>query len=636
MDLCESAILDSTPSSDLQYYINSHTNAHISPISSSAHSAITEQTEQTNRQSLQNVSLNINTNPNVCSPLLSNESTSHSIDPLILAYDTNTPLHPDSGVVNVVHGDIVGATREIEPTSCDRHAIAEPQQTTRPIHSEVLDDFDENRRTIDQDQHDESKVCLESEHKSDTLNTHSTTTFNPGCNSLILDTSSNPDWISPTASEELKTKSPVPNSTHGGIFQVASNGSGQNNNMKIVEATPTQNIHREQLDVNNSKVPEPTTDLTQAQTRLLENVQLNQEESLRRPATQPDQPDRFYFADSVPDLVASACATFGSNCSKGCSWFPSGERLLVASEDARYRIFDMELGQDDHEMTPSTVIKETEMIYDYTWTGEQDRILSTGRYQPVHLWDTGGPVGTLIATYKCINHLDELSHAFALCMTPCGEKFMAGLKNQVRTFDLARPGRECSITITGDKTGRGQSGIISCLAASQDLKIFGAGSYSKTVGVYTLSGNLLALLSGHVGGVTQVGFSEDGRRLYSGGRKDDEIRVYDVRNLGATLHSLRREVRTNQRVQFTFAGEYVLSGGTDGAVRVWNSLGEVISGYLLHPDSVPGVSVHPRLALVATASGQRHVNCSAVENDECAPTLTENSLKVWSFSPTKR
>ena len=119
-------------SSDLQYYINSHTNAHISPISSSAHSAITE---QTNRQSLQNVSLNINTNPNVCSPLLSTESTSHSIDPLILPYDTNTPLHPDSGVVNVVHGDIVGATREIEPTSCDRHAIAEPQQTTRPIHS---------------------------------------------------------------------------------------------------------------------------------------------------------------------------------------------------------------------------------------------------------------------------------------------------------------------------------------------------------------------------------------------------------------------------------------------------------------------------------------------------------------------
>ena len=117
----------------------------------------------------------------------------------------------------------------------------------------MLDDLDENRRTIDQDLHDESKGCLEPEHKSETLNTHSTTTFNPGCNSLILDTSSNPDWISPTASEELKTRSPVPNSTHGGIFQVASNGSGQNNNMKIVEATPTQNMHREQLDVNNSK-----------------------------------------------------------------------------------------------------------------------------------------------------------------------------------------------------------------------------------------------------------------------------------------------------------------------------------------------------------------------------------------------
>jgi hypothetical protein len=35
--------------------------------------------------------------------------------------------------------------------------------------------------------------------------------------------------------------------------------------------------------------------------------------------------------------------------------------------------------------------------------------------------------------------------------------------------------------------------------------VFAAGSYSRTVGVYSRAGTLLYLLAGHKGGVTQVG-----------------------------------------------------------------------------------------------------------------------------------
>ena len=167
----------------------------------------------------------------------------------------------------------------------------------------------------------------------------------------------------------------------------------------------------------------------------------------------------------------------------------------------RYRIFNIKEGGEDIESCGS--IKETEMIYDYCWEGgEGSRFLSTGRYQPIHLWDPDH--GELVATYKCFNHLDEITHSFSLCIISSGGKFLTGLKNQVRTFDLSRPGRVCDINVTGNKSGEGQVGIISSLCVNTDLNMYAAGSYSKTVGLYSLTGTSLCLLAGHSGGVTQV------------------------------------------------------------------------------------------------------------------------------------
>jgi len=335
----------------------------------------------------------------------------------------------------------------------------------------------------------------------------------------------------------------------------------------------------------------------------------------------------FSFSMLLPELLGSASSIFAESNTKGCHWFPDQEKILVSCEDARYRIFDINPEKWEEDMIPSLVIKETEMIYDHCWAGG-GMFLSTGRYQPVHLWS--GNTGQLQASYKCFNHLDEITHAFSLALDPSGEKFIAGLKNQIRTFDLSQPGRNCEINVTGDKNGRGQVGIISCLSSNSDLGIYAAGSYSKTVGVYSMTGTRLCLLAGHTGGVTQVSFSKDDRRLYSGGRKDDYILCWDLRNPGQVLHHLKREVSTNQRIQFGFAGDCVISGGTDGCVRIWDAQGVALSGYLLHPDAVPGLSVHPSRPLIATAAGQRHTMTTGIlDEPDC---LKENSLKIWNFS----
>ena len=80
----------------------------------------------------------------------------------------------------------------------------------------------------------------------------------------------------------------------------------------------------------------------------------------------------------------------------------------------------------------------------------------------------------------------------------------------------------------------------------------------------------------------------------------------------------------------------VFAGGTDGCVRVWDGEGTPLAGYLLHPDCVNGVAVHPSRPLLATASGQRQVSFKTIDDDNYDDdddvSWSDNSVRVWDFS----
>ena len=44
-------------------------------------------------------------------------------------------------------------------------------------------------------------------------------------------------------------------------------------------------------------------------------------------------------------------------------------------------------------------------------------------------------------TYRPYDHLDEIAAAYSVAFTPDGARFLAGFKDCVRVFDVARPGR---------------------------------------------------------------------------------------------------------------------------------------------------------------------------------------------------
>ncbi|XP_043946111.1 telomerase Cajal body protein 1 [Protopterus annectens] len=371
-----------------------------------------------------------------------------------------------------------------------------------------------------------------------------------------------------------------------------------------------------------------------------------------------------YDFTHVPQLLTGAWAEYSGiaeNFLKGSKWAPDGTCIATCSADNILRIYNLppEFYAEDWdvlaEMRPALRMSEGDTVYDYCWYPRMTSvdpdtcfIASSCRDNPIHIWDAF--YGDLRASFRPYNHLDELTAAHSLCFSPDGSKLFCGSDKMVRVFDTSRPGRECEKRPTFVKK-TGQSGIISCITFSPYQDVYACTSYSKTVGLYTLKdGILVTVLKGHQGGVTHAVFSPDGSLLYTGGRKDPEILCWDLRNPGKVLLSVLRNVTTNQRMYFDIDpyGRYLVSGNTQGVVSVWDmSLPCIESACsLLNPvlqfqsqrDCINGISLHPTMPLLATASGQRKFpepsdSSDEGENDGVIMTQRhitgENSLQLW-------
>ncbi|XP_033040607.1 telomerase Cajal body protein 1 [Trachypithecus francoisi] len=336
-----------------------------------------------------------------------------------------------------------------------------------------------------------------------------------------------------------------------------------------------------------------------------------------------------YSFSQLPRFLSGSWSEFSTqpeNFLKGCKWAPDGSCILTNSADNILRIYNLppELYHEGEqveyaEMVPVLRMVEGDTIYDYCWYSlmssaqpDTSYVASSSRENPIHIWDAF--TGELRASFRAYNHLDELTAAHSLCFSPDGSQLFCGFNRTVRVFSTARPGRDCEVRATFAKK-QGQSGIISCIAFSPAQPLYACGSYGRSLGLYAWDdGSPLALLGGHQGGITHLCFHPDGNHFFSGARKDAELLCWDLRQPGYPLWSLGREVTTNQRIYFDLdpTGQFLVSGSTSGAVSVWDTGGpgndgkpEPVLSFLPQKDCTNGVSLHPSLPLLATASGQR-------------------------------
>ncbi|EFJ26631.1 hypothetical protein SELMODRAFT_172852 [Selaginella moellendorffii] len=348
----------------------------------------------------------------------------------------------------------------------------------------------------------------------------------------------------------------------------------------------------------------------------------------------------------------------GNNFFKGVKWSPDGSCFLTCNEDKTLRIFDLpsnalevealdDLAAKTDPLVSSLTVSEGETVYDFCWYPHMVAtdlstcvFATTTRDHPVHLWDAA--TGNLRCSYRAYNAMDEVTAALSVAFNPAGNRLFCGYKRKIRIFDTSTPGRHCEEHSTLTSSKEGITGIVSCLAFSgHQTNLLAAGSYDRTIAVYN-EGNmeLLYVLQGHEGGLTQVQFSKDGNYLYSGARKDPSICCWDVRYTTSLVYKLERAVtNTNQRIAFDIEpyAQHLGTGGEDGDIRFYDlRTGEFTASIHAASDTINGFSFHPTLPLAASTSGARRFSTSEDKDDDEEPpqilTELENCASVWRFS----
>lgn len=362
---------------------------------------------------------------------------------------------------------------------------------------------------------------------------------------------------------------------------------------------------------------------------------------------------------------------------KAVKFSPDGLCLLSSSEDNCVRLFELPastLGyssavdstpEPPAEPSPAVLVNAGETVYDIAWfplmsssRPETCVFATTQRDAPISLWDAF--TGQLRTSYRAYDQADEIASALSLAFDPQGIKLYCGFNKTIRIFDVSRGGRDYrtrNLLHTRRRGGRrfreGQSGLISCIQVSPDQSgVYAAGSYNGSTCLYDeKTGELLAALEGHPAGVTHLRFSPNGKFLFTGGRKDNYLLCWDIRNTKQVLARFHRTCASNQRLYFDvdpLGGRFLATGSDDGSLQMFDlsAAPDPDNNSLMAPalrlagasaphsgDVVSGVSFHPALSqstpMLATCSGRRVLHVPSLTPRAVRPTLRLKRPFIW-------
>jgi len=153
----------------------------------------------------------------------------------------------------------------------------------------------------------------------------------------------------------------------------------------------------------------------------------------------------------------------------------------------------------------------------------------------------------------------------------------------------------------------GHIGWIDSVVFSQDRKLVTSGGSDKTVWIWNIeSGKQRWKLGGHTEWVRSVAFSPDSKLVVSGS-DDRTIRIWNVET-GKQLNRLNGHTYWVRSVVFSPDGQYIASCSADKTVRIWDTgSGQQLLRFDGHTDWVRSVTFSPDGKRVASCSDDRTV-----------------------------
>ena len=275
-----------------------------------------------------------------------------------------------------------------------------------------------------------------------------------------------------------------------------------------------------------------------------------------------------------------------------------GEKFDDEMNDANETFDDENNGDTNDRLPPDSLwpalrIKAGEAVRDYDWWPKMDAHADTAtclfasacKAQPVHVWDAIS--GKIKASYCGRNALDEPVDFNVVCFASGAEKIFAGRNNEIRTWDVTRPGYSGDLLWRGGKGGVSFGGSFGGSFGNKNGSSFGnKNAYSSVASTENtfFKGLVTALQSAPLTS-TAASSSQGGRRrvrgwdnqsvpcangrangfLHRTRRRDYPAQVVAVRYVfvqrGAERYVLlrfpnhRRQLHTSQVPCFTEAGD---------------------------------------------------------------------------------
>lgn len=157
-------------------------------------------------------------------------------------------------------------------------------------------------------------------------------------------------------------------------------------------------------------------------------------------------------------------------------------------------------------------------------------------------------------------------------------------------------------------------------------------SEDETARVWDLKGNIVKELKGHTGRLMTAVFSPSGRYILTGSW-DKSARLW---NPDGTLIKEFKHNSIVEVVAFSHEGGRFLTASRDGAVKVWDIQGNLLSYQINHDDSISSAIFSPNDKMILTASWDKNVKLWS--DSEKKPIIFAHNDAVSSaiFSPDGR